>query len=145
MIAVLQRCTKAKVTINNKITGQIKLGMVILIGIQKKDLLEQADTLVDKILNFRIFNDTNQKMNLSIKDINGSILVISQFTLCADTNKGRRPNFLEAAKPEKAKSLYQYFINRLIENNIHVESGNFGEEMQVELINNGPATFILES
>jgi len=145
MIAVLQRCTKAKVTINNKITGQIKLGMVILIGIQKKDLLEQADTLVDKILNFRIFNDTNQKMNLSIKDINGSILVISQFTLCADTNKGRRPNFLEAAKPENAKSLYQYFINRLIENNIHVESGNFGEEMQVELINNGPATFILES
>jgi len=145
MIAVLQRCTKAKVTINNKITGQIKLGMVILIGIQKKDLLEQADTLVDKILTFRIFNDTNQKMNLSIKDINGSILVISQFTLCADTNKGRRPNFLEAAKPEKAKSLYQYFINRLIENNIHVESGNFGEEMQVELINNGPATFILES
>ena len=145
MIAVLQRCTKAKVTINNKITGQIKLGMVILIGIQKKDLLEQADTLVDKILNFRIFNDTNQKMNLSIKDINGSILAISQFTLCADTNKGRRPNFLEAAKPENAKSLYQYFINRLIENNIHVESGNFGEEMQVELINNGPATFILES
>tara|TARA_B100000795_G_C22546007_1_gene340628 strand:+ start:192 stop:629 length:438 start_codon:yes stop_codon:yes gene_type:complete len=145
MIAVLQRCTKAKVTINNKITGQIKLGMVILIGIQKKDLLEQADTLVDKILTFRIFNDTNQKMNLSIKDINGSILVISQFTLCADTNKGRRPNFLEAAKPENAKSLYQYFINRLIENNIHVESGNFGEEMQVELINNGPATFILES
>ena len=145
MIAVLQRCTKAKVTINNKITGQIKLGMVILIGIQKKDLLEQADTLVDKILTFRIFNDTNQKMNISIKDINGSILVISQFTLCADTNKGRRPNFLEAAKPENAKSLYQYFINRLIENNIHVESGNFGEEMQVELINNGPATFILES
>ena len=145
MIAALQRCTKAKVTINNKITGQIKLGMVILIGIQKKDLLKQADTLVDKILTFRIFNDTNQKMNLSIKDINGSILVISQFTLCADTNKGRRPNFLEAAKPENAKSLYQYFINRLIENNIHVESGNFGEEMQVELINNGPATFILES
>ena len=145
MISVLQRCHNAKVTIDNQIIGKIGEGLVSFLGIQKNDDKKKADILIEKTLNLRIFNDSNQKMNLCIKDVNASILVVSQFTLCADTKKGRRPSFLNAANPEDANILYQYFINCLKNHGFHVESGTFGATMDVQLINNGPATFILNS
>jgi|TARA_B110000240_G_C13492735_1_gene450365 D-tyrosyl-tRNA(Tyr) deacylase len=145
MISVLQRCHNAKVTIDNQIIGKIGKGLVSFLGIQKNDDKKKADILIEKTLNLRIFNDSNQKMNLCIKDVNASILVVSQFTLCADTKKGRRPSFLNAANPEDANILYQYFINCLKNHGFHVESGTFGATMDVQLINNGPATFILNS
>ena len=145
MISVLQRCHNAKVTIDNQIIGKIGKGLVSFLGIQKNDDKKKADILIEKTLNLRIFNDSNQKMNLCIKDVNASILVVSQFTLCADTKKGRRPSFLNAANPEDANILYQYFINCLKNHVFQVESGTFGATMDVQLINNGPATFILNS
>lgn len=141
---LLQRCKESKVSIKSKIVGEIKSGLVIFVGFEKEDSKKKIVFMIDKILNFRIFNDTNQKMNLSIKNINGSILIISQFTLCAETKKGRRPSFLKAANPEKSFQLYNLFIKKL-QKVINVQSGIFGQEMQVELINDGPATFILES
>jgi len=145
MISVLQRCHNAKVTIDNQIIGKIGKGLVSFLGIQKNDDKKKADILIEKTLNLRIFNDSNQKMNLCIKDVNASILGVSQFTLCADTKKGRRPSFLNAANPEDANILYQYFINCLKNHGFQVESGTFGATMDVQLINNGPATFILNS
>ena len=145
MISVLQKCHNAKVTIDNQIIGKIGKGLVSFLGIQKNDDKKKADILIEKTLNLRIFNDSKQKMNLCIKDVNASILVVSQFTLCADTKKGRRPSFLNAANPEDANILYQYFINCLKNHGFHVESGTFGATMDVQLINNGPATFILNS
>ena len=145
MISVLQRCHNAKVTIDNQIIGKNGKGLVSFLGIQKNDDKKKADILIEKTLNLRIFNDSNQKMNLCIKDVNASILVVSQFTLCADTKKGRRPSFLNAANPEDANILYQYFINCLKNHGFQVESGTFGATMDVQLINNGPATFILNS
>ena len=144
MRVLLQRCKESKVSIKSKIVGEIKSGLVIFVGFEKEDSKENIVFMIDKILNFRIFNDTNQKMNLSIKDINGSILIISQFTLCAETKKGRRPSFLKATNPEKSFQLNNLFIKKL-QKVINVQSGIFGQEMQVELINDGPATFILES
>lgn len=144
MRVLLQRCKESKVSIKSKIVGEIKSGLVIFVGFEKKDSKENIVFIIDKILNFRIFKDTNQKMNLSIKDINGSILIISQFTLCAETKKGRRPSFLNAANPENSFQLYNFFIEEL-KKIVNVQSGIFGQEMQVELINDGPATFILES
>ena len=141
---LLQRCKESKVSIKSKIVGEIKSGLVIFVGFEKEDSKENIVFMIDKILNFRIFNDTNQKMNLSIKDINGSILIISQFTLCAETKKVRRPSFLKATNPEKSFQLNNLFIKKL-QKVINVQSGIFGQEMQVELINDGPATFILES
>ena len=144
MRVLLQRCKESKVSIKSKIVGKIKSGLVIFVGFEKKDSKENIVFIIDKILNFRIFNDTNQKMNLSIKDINGSILIISQFTLCAETKKGRRPSFLNAASQEYSIQLYDFFIKEF-QKFINVQSGVFGQEMQVKLINDGPATFILES
>lgn len=141
---LLQRCKESKVPIKSKIVGEIKSGLVIFVGFEKEDSKKKIVFMIDKILNFRIFNDTNQKMNLSIKNINGSILIISQFTLCAETKKGRRPSFLKATNPEKSFQLNNLFIKKL-QKVINVQSGIFGQEMQVELINDGPATFILES
>ena len=144
MKVLIQRCKESKVAIKSEIVGKIKFGLVIFVGFEKEDSKKNIIFMIDKILNFRIFNDTNQKMNLSIKDINGSILIISQFTLCAETKKGRRPSFLNAASPEKSFQLYNFFIKEL-RKLINVQSGIFGQKMQVELINDGPATFILES
>lgn len=144
MKVLIQRCKESKVTIKSEIIGKIKFGLVIFVGFEKEDSKKNIIFMIDKILNFRIFNDANQKMNLSIKDINGSILIISQFTLCAETKKGRRPSFLNAASPEKSFELYNLFLKEL-QKFINVQSGIFGQEMQVELINDGPATFILES
>ena len=145
MIAVIQRCSRANVKIGQNIVGQIGNGLVILLGVKKDDNEEDADFLVKKISGLRIHNDSNEKMNLSIKDVEGSALVISQFTLCGDTKKGRRPSFIHAAPPKEGQRLYEYFISSLLKEGMPVESGEFGSMMDVELVNEGPATFILNS
>ena len=145
MIAVIQRCSRANVKIDQNIVGQIGNGLVILLGVKKDDNEEDADFLVKKISGLRIHNDSNEKMNLSIKDVEGSALVISQFTLCGDTKKGRRPSFIHAAPPKEGQRLYEYFISSLFKAGVSVESGEFGAMMDVELVNEGPATFILNS
>ncbi len=145
MIAVIQRCSRGKVTVANNNIGEIGPGLVIFLGVKKGDSETDADLLVQKIVHLRIFNDKDLKMNRSLKDINGAALVISQFTLCGNTKKGRRPSFLNAAAPEKGKELYQYFIDKIEEASINVESGEFGAMMNVELVNDGPVTFVLDS
>ena len=145
MIVVIQRCSRGQVTISDKVVGEISHGLVIFLGVQKNDTENDAEFLVNKICGLRIFNDENDKMNLSIKDVNGSALVISQFTLCADTHKGRRPSFIHAASPEKGNTLYEYFIAQIENNGVPVKSGKFGAMMNVNLINEGPVTFVLDS
>ena len=145
MIAVIQRCSRANVKIGQNIVGQIRNGLVILLGVKKDDNEEDADFLVRKVSGLRIYNDSNEKMNLSIKDVDGSALVISQFTLCGDMKKGRRPSFIHAAPPKEGQRLYEYFISSLLKEGIPVESGEFGSMMDLELVNEGPATFILNS
>ena len=145
MIVVIQRCSRGKVTVSNKVVGQISHGLVILLGVQKNDTEKDADYLVHKISGLRIFSDENDKMNLSIKDMGGSALVISQFTLCGDTKKGRRPSFIQAAAPEDGNQLYEYFMSELEREGVPVQSGEFGAMMDVELVNNGPVTFVLNS
>ena len=145
MIAVLQRTSKASVVVDDKNVGNINSGLVILLGIKKGDSKEDADYLAQKISRFRMFNDNTNKMNRSILDIQASALVISQFTLCADTKKGRRPSFLNAESPELSKKLYEYFKVSLRNLGILVESGQFGSLMKVQLVNDGPVTFVLDS
>ena len=145
MITVLQRVSKGDVTISGKICGAIQNGLVIFLGVMKDDTEKDIVFLTKKISGFRIFNDEKEKMNLSIKDINGSILVISQFTLCGDWKKGRRPSFFRAAPPDKGEYLYDKFIDHLSKEGIRVESGEFGATMLVSLINEGPATFVFDS
>ena len=145
MKVVIQRVKKAKVTVENSVVGEIKEGLLVLLGVTHEDTKEQADFLVKKILNLRIFKDENDKMNLSVKDINGEILVVSQFTLYADTTSGNRPSFTEAAKPDMANELYEYFVEQCKKENIKkVATGEFGADMQVSLQNDGPVTIILE-
>jgi len=145
MIAVIQRCSQGKVTISDKVVGEISNGLVILLGVQKNDTEKDANFLVNKISGLRIFNDENDKMNLSIKDVSGSALVISQFTLCGDTKKGRRPSFIKAATPDDGNQLYEYFMSEMKKGGVPIESGEFGAMMNVELVNNGPVTFVLNS
>jgi len=145
MIAVIQRCSRANVKIGQNIVGQIRNGLVIFLGVTKDDNEEDADFLVRKVSGLRIYNDSDEKMNLSIKDVDGSALVISQFTLCGDMKKGRRPSFIHAAPPKEGQRLYEYFISSLLKEGMSVESGEFGSMMDVELVNEGPATFILNS
>ena len=145
MITVIQRCSRGQVIVAEKIIGEIGHGLVILLGVEQDDSKTDADFLVNKISGLRIFNDEKNKMNLSIKDMNGSALVVSQFTLCGDTRKGRRPNFIKAAEPEEGYRLYEYFISNMKKEGIPVESGEFGATMNVELVNNGPVTFVLNS
>jgi len=145
MIAVLQRTRDARVDIDGKTVGAIKHGLVVLLGVFEEDNENDADYLFDKTIHLRIFNDEDEKMNLSVQDVNGSILVVSQFTLCADTRKGRRPNYVKAAHPDKATELYNYFLQRLEATDIPVESGEFGAMMDVHLVNEGPVTIILDS
>lgn len=145
MKAVIQRAKNASVTVNDTVVGKIDNGLVVLLGVTHDDTSEDVLYLVNKIINLRIFEDENGKMNLSLKDIGGSILSISQFTLYGDTSKGRRPNFLQAANPEDANRLYKQFNNEIVENGILVETGIFGEMMNVQLTNVGPVTFILDS
>ena len=145
MIAVIQRCSRAIVKIGQNIVEQIGNGLVILLGVIKDDNEEDADFLVRKVSGLSIYNDSDEKMNLSIKDVDGSALVISQFTLCGDMKKGRRPSFIHAAPPKEGQRLYEYFISSLLKEGMSVESGEFGSMMDVELVNEGPATFILNS
>ncbi|TXI92860.1 MAG: D-tyrosyl-tRNA(Tyr) deacylase [Neisseriales bacterium] len=144
MKVVIQRVKSSSVRVADEIVGEINQGLLILLGITHDDTKDQCDWLVNKIINMRIFSDSEDKLNLSVKDIAGSILLISQFTLYAEAEKGNRPSFTSAARPEIAKPLYEYFIDKLKANDIPVESGIFGADMQVELINDGPITIILE-
>lgn len=143
MKVLVQRCDKASVSVDNKIVGKIDKGMMILVGFTQTDTSENIDYMVDKILNLRIYDDEEGVMNKSILDVGGSILSVSQFTLYADTRKGRRPSYVNALNGEKSVLLYDEFNEKLKEH-IHVETGIFGAEMKVELINDGPVTIMLE-
>ena len=145
MIAVLQRVTTGKVKIGDRIVGDIDNGLVILLGVHRDDKEEDIIFLADKVIGLRVFNDNNGKMNISLQDAEGSVLVISQFTLCGDWRKGRRPSFTKAADPDKGKLLYDGFIDAVRSRGINVETGEFGEAMDVSLVNSGPVTFVLDS
>ena len=144
MKIVVQRVKKASVEVNKEIVGKIDKGFLVLIGIKQGDTKEQADYLVRKLCNLRIFTDQNDKMNLGLKDVNGKLLIVSQFTLYGDCSDGNRPSFIEAARPEEAIPLYEYFCEECQKNNIEVQKGIFGADMKVELINDGPVTIIIE-
>lgn len=144
MKLVVQRVKKAEVKVDGNIIGKIDKGFLVLIGIKVGDTKEQADYLVKKLCNLRVFSDENDKMNLSIKDVKGKLLIVSQFTLYGDSSQGNRPSFIEAARPEEANPLYEYFCNQCELNNIEVQKGIFGADMKVELINDGPVTIIIE-
>jgi len=145
MRAVIQRVKEAKVKIKNEMVGQIGKGLLVLLGIKDGDTEKDTRFLAEKILNLRIFPDKQGKMNLSLLDAKGEILIVSQFTLYGDCKKGRRPSFLEAAPPETAKTLYEKFINEIKKSGLKTQTGKFGAFMEVELINDGPVTLILES
>lgn len=144
MKLVVQRVKEASVEVDKKIVGQIEQGFLVLIGIKVGDTKEQADYLVRKLCNLRVFTDENDKMNLSLKDVNGKLLVVSQFTLYGDCSDGNRPSFIEAARPDEAIPLYEYFCNECAKNNIEVQKGIFGADMKVKLLNDGPVTIIME-
>ncbi len=145
MIALIQRVTHANVMVNQKVIGQIDQGILALIGVQKSDEKAQADRLLQKLLSYRIFADPQQRMNLSLKDIEGGLLLVPQFTLAADTKKGTRPGFSTAATPKDAKHLFEYFSEQAKLHYPQVALGEFGADMQVSLCNDGPVTFWLES
>ena len=145
MRVVVQRVTSSKVIVNDNIIGSIDKGFNLLIGFSKEDTEEDLLYLKDKIVNLRIFEDENDKMNLSLLDVKGDILAISQFTLYGDCRKGRRPNFMEAEGGDKAKALYERFIELLKETNLKIETGEFGTHMKVDIQNDGPVTIILDS
>lgn len=145
MKIVVQRVKKAKVDVEGKTVGKIDTGFLVLLGVTHEDTEEQADYLAKKLCNLRVFTDENDKMNLSLKDVNGKLLIVSQFTLYADCTSGNRPSFTNAAKPDKAEKLYEYFCKQCEEKyNIEVEKGIFGADMKVELLNDGPVTIIIE-
>ncbi|MGY0401338.1 D-aminoacyl-tRNA deacylase [Carnobacterium jeotgali] len=145
MKIVIQRTKEASVTIDGAIVGEISHGLVLLVGIEEQDQQEDVDYLVRKISKMRIFEDTEGKMNLSIEDVGGEILSISQFTLYAETKKGNRPSFIKAAKPETAIPLYEAFNTGLRETGLTVQTGGFGADMKVSLLNDGPVTIIIDS
>ncbi len=145
MRVVIQRAKDAKVVVDEEVVGEIDHGLVVLVGVTHEDTKEDVDYLVNKVVNLRIFEDDQQKLNLSLKDVNGSILSISQFTLYADTRKGRRPNFMKAAAPEHAEKLYEMFNQELANQGIEVQTGKFGAMMDVQLTNVGPVTLIIDS
>lgn len=144
MKVVLQRVTSASVAVDGEVCGKIGKGYLILLGIGDGDTESECRRLADKIINLRIFSDENDKINLSLDDVGGSLLIVSQFTLYADCHKGNRPNFIQAAKPDAAERLYNYFVGYCREKGKHTETGIFGADMKVELLNDGPFTVILE-
>lgn len=145
MKVVIQRVTNANVVVDKKVVGEIEKGLVVLLGISNEDTESTVEQMVRKISNLRIFSDENDKMNLSIKDIGGKMLVISQFTLYANCKSGNRPSFSEAGSPEHANKLYEYFISEVHKHEIAVQHGIFGADMKVTLTNDGPVTIILEA
>jgi D-tyrosyl-tRNA(Tyr) deacylase len=145
MKAVVQRVSQASVEVDQQVVGEIKKGFVVLLGINQQDIEEDANYLAEKIIHLRIFQDEQDKMNLSLLDVAGEILIISQFTLYANTRKGRRPSFIDAALPEKAEHLYRYFINKFKESRVKVSEGIFGAMMLVHISNDGPVTIIIDS
>ena len=145
MRAVVQRVSRAKVTVEGEVCGEIGQGLLVLLGVAAGDAESQADYLADKIVNLRIFDDADGKMNLSLLDVNGGLLVISQFTLYGDTRRGRRPSFIGAAPPAEANELYEYFLTAARRLTPLVGSGRFQAMMDVELVNNGPVTIIIDS
>lgn len=142
---VIQRVSQASVTINQQVVGSIETGFLVLIGVCDSDSKEIADKMVRKMLGLRIFEDANGKTNLSLADVNGGLLLVSQFTLYADCRKGNRPSFIRAGAPDLAKELYAYIIQTCRDANAHVETGIFGADMKVQLLNDGPFTIILDS
>ncbi|AZB01382.1 D-tyrosyl-tRNA(Tyr) deacylase [Chryseobacterium joostei] len=145
MKIVIQRVSEASVKVDGKIVGEIGKGLMLLVGIDENDEKTDADWLVQKVVNLRIFGDEDDKLNLSVKDISGEILCISQFTLIADYKKGNRPSFIKAAKPDKAIPLFDYFKEEIAKSGLKTESGIFGADMKVSLINDGPVTIIMDS
>lgn len=145
MRAVVQRVSRARVKVEEKIIGKIDRGILLLLGVEESDEEKELEYMCDKIPNLRIFEDEEGKMNKSLLDVGGSLLVISQFTLLGDARKGRRPSFTQAARPEKAIPMYERFIDSMKEKNITTEAGEFGAHMEVELINDGPVTILLDS
>lgn len=145
MRAVVQRVSSSKVTIEGNVNGQINKGLLVLLGVTHEDTSKDVDYMIDKILNLRIFEDENEKMNLSLKDVGGELLIVSQFTLYGDCRKGRRPSFINAAKPDIAIPLYEEFIKKAKNENVNVQTGEFGADMKVDLTNDGPVTILLES
>ena len=144
MKLVVQRVKNAKVEVENKVVGKIDKGFLVLLGVTHTDTKAEADYLVKKLCKLRVFTDENDKMNLALKDIGGELLIVSQFTLYADCTQGNRPSFINAAKPEQANELYEYFCLECEKNGIKVEKGIFGADMKVSLVNDGPVTIIIE-
>ena len=145
MKALIQRVTSANVKVNGAITGEIGKGLLVFLAVEKNDTEASIEKLVHKLVHYRIFSDDENKMNLNIQDTKGDILIVSQFTLAASTEKGLRPSFSDAASPEKALKYYNYFVDKIRSASIPVSTGIFGEDMKVELINDGPVTFLLNS
>jgi D-tyrosyl-tRNA(Tyr) deacylase len=145
MRAVVQRVSRCRVTVDGNPTGEIGPGLLVLLGVSKTDTEAAADYLVEKIIGLRIFEDAEEKMNLSVQDAGGAVLVVSQFTLYGDTRRGRRPSFDAAARPEEAKRLYEYFVDRVRAAGLRCETGQFQAMMEVELVNSGPVTILLDS
>jgi len=144
MIALIQRVTSAEVVVENQIIGQINQGILALIGVEKNDELANADKLLRRLIGYRIFSDQNDKMNLSLNDITGGLLLVPQFTLAASTDKGMRPSFSSAAPPEKGEQIFNYFVQQAEEKYSMVQTGKFGADMAVNLSNDGPVTFWLQ-
>ncbi len=145
MRAVVQRVSRSGVTVDGELTGEIGKGLLVLLGVSVRDTDKDADYLLDKVVNLRIFEDAEGKMNLSLIDVDGEMLVVSQFTLYGDTRRGRRPSFIEAANGPEAERLYEYFVARAGEIARNVGTGRFGAMMDVELVNDGPVTILLDS
>ena len=143
MIALIQRVSSASVTVSNKVLGEIEQGLLVFLAVQPEDTQAKAKRLAERVAGYRVFNDENGKMNLNVKQVGGDILVVSQFTLAADTNSGMRPSFTSAAKPEFSNDLYQYFCQQLRDKGFTVPTGEFAADMKVQLLNDGPVTFTL--
>ena len=144
MKLVIQRVKHASVEVEEKIVGKLEKGFLVLIGVKAGDTKEQADYLVKKVCNLRVFTDENDKMNLSLKDVGGQLLIVSQFTLYGNCNDGNRPSFIEAARPEEAIPLYNYFCDECVKRGFDVQKGVFGADMKVQLLNDGPVTIVIE-
>ncbi|MEW9077426.1 D-aminoacyl-tRNA deacylase [Terrisporobacter glycolicus] len=145
MRAVVQKVSSSKVTVDEEVIGQINQGLMVLLGVTHDDTSKDVDYMVDKVTNLRIFEDTEGKMNLSLKDVEGEVLAVSQFTLYGDARRGRRPSFSDAARPEVANPLYEEFVEKVKNQGINVGTGKFGAHMMVDLTNDGPVTILLES